>query len=172
MYVTNGMTRIYMGWQGRLALNLRLAEGFPTAFFCPAICLLLSASTFYQSNMNLHNLLCISFFLSVVLGDTTTTASPTWVWVTGTDANGNLATTQSKYTQSFASFYSSVAGPSQGSIGLYSISGSVGHIRTYSMADVTATNAAGPVHAPFQIRRLCLTNMGLLTLALLGVLLL
>ena len=35
---------------------------------------------------------------------TTTSISTTLVWVTGTDASGNLATTQSPYYQSFISF--------------------------------------------------------------------
>ncbi|RCK59333.1 Protein KRE1 [Candida viswanathii] len=68
---------------------------------------------------------------------TTTSVSTTFVWVTGTDASGNLATTQSPYYQSFESFWTEVASPSSGSIGIGTISGSVGGIREYSQTTVS-----------------------------------
>ncbi|EER35979.1 predicted protein [Candida tropicalis MYA-3404] len=68
---------------------------------------------------------------------TTTSISTTLVWVTGTDASGNLATTQSPYYQSFISFWTEVASPSSASIGLGSISGTVGKIRSYSQTTIS-----------------------------------
>ncbi|EGW34290.1 uncharacterized protein SPAPADRAFT_59707 [Spathaspora passalidarum NRRL Y-27907] len=79
--------------------------------------------------------ICISLVLAA--DAPTTTASPTLVWVTGTDANGILRTTQSPYTQQFSTFFTSVAAPSSGVIGLGTISGSVGEVRTYDIVTIT-----------------------------------
>lgn len=68
---------------------------------------------------------------------TTTSISTTLVWVTGTDSAGNLVTTESPYYQSFISFWTEVASPSSGSIGLGSISGTVGGIREYSQTTIS-----------------------------------
>ncbi|RLV95509.1 Protein KRE1 [Spathaspora sp. JA1] len=84
--------------------------------------------------------LCISL---VIAADPPTTTSVTLVWVTGTDAAGNLVTTQSIFSQSFQTFFTQVATPSSGAIGLGSLSGSVGDIKTYDL--VTITHAAGGV---------------------------
>lgn len=88
------------------------------------------------------------FFLSLLVWitlcyaeDPTETVSPTLVWVTGTDAAGNLATTQSKYQQEFSTLYGSVPPVPSGQIGMGSLSGVVGEKRTYST--VTISNDAG-----------------------------
>lgn len=74
--------------------------------------------------------------LLLVLADKTTT-SKTLVWHTGTNLAGVLTTTQSPYTQTFTSLYSETAQPSSGNIGLGSLSGKVGQIRTYERVTVS-----------------------------------
>lgn len=65
--------------------------------------------------------------------------SDTTVWVTIT-TNGVLATVKTIYSQSFMSTFTTVtASASSGEIGLGSLSGSVGDVRTYS--ETTVTNA-------------------------------
>lgn len=68
---------------------------------------------------------------TTILSTSTQIISPTLVWVTGTDAAGVTQTTQSAYTETFPSFYTSVAVPPVGSIGLGSISGTIGTLRRY-----------------------------------------
>ncbi|OBA19440.1 hypothetical protein METBIDRAFT_214055 [Metschnikowia bicuspidata var. bicuspidata NRRL YB-4993] len=70
----------------------------------------------------------------------TTAATTTLVWVTGTNSNGVTVTTQSAYTQQFTSFYTSVALPSSGSIGIGTESGTVGVIRTYSYTTINGAD--------------------------------
>ena len=92
--------------------------------------------------MNVNSVIYILFlFASTILAadKTSSSVSPTLVWVTGTDANGKLATTQSIYYQSFMSTYTTAETPSSGSIGLGSISG-MGEIRTYSMTTISQGN--------------------------------
>lgn len=67
--------------------------------------------------------------------------SPTLIWVTGTDEQGVLQTTQSPYHQSFAIHSLVAADVPSGAIGLGSLSGTVGHIRTYDQATVSVANA-------------------------------
>ncbi|KAI5948891.1 hypothetical protein KGF57_005084 [Candida theae] len=77
---------------------------------------------------------------------TTSSQSKTSVWVTGTDANGITRTTQSVYYQSFKSAYTeAIETPSSGSAGLGSLSGSVGHLRTYDMTTISSGGAAAAV---------------------------
>ncbi|QBM90689.1 Killer toxin-resistance protein 1 [Metschnikowia aff. pulcherrima] len=73
------------------------------------------------------------------------TVLPTLVWVTGTDQNGVTQTTQSAYTQAFTSFYVSVVSPSSGNVGVGSITGTVGAVRTYTQSTVNGAmgNHAG-----------------------------
>lgn len=59
-----------------------------------------------------------------------TSQSPTLIWVT-TTSRGNAATIQVTFTQSFTSFYTTVETPPAGSVGLGTIRGTVGNIRTY-----------------------------------------
>lgn len=69
---------------------------------------------------------------------TTSTVKPTSVWVTGTDANGVLKTTQSRFEQTqFVVETSTTAVPS-GAIGLGSVSGTVGQVRSYEQVTVSA----------------------------------
>jgi len=68
---------------------------------------------------------------SSTITTTTISHSPTLIWVTGTNSEGVTKTTESIYTQKFSSFYSTVAVPPSGSIGLGTISGTVGTVRTY-----------------------------------------
>lgn len=64
--------------------------------------------------------------------------SKTVVWATGTDSQGNLATTKSYYTQTFSIYYSSATGTvSSGSVGLGSLSGKVGQIREYTSSTIS-----------------------------------
>lgn len=94
--------------------------------------------------MNVNSVIYYILFLfasTILAADkTSSSVSPTLVWVTGTDANGKLATTQSTYYQSFMSTYTTAETPSSGSIGLGSISGTVGEIRTYSMTTISQGN--------------------------------
>lgn len=76
----------------------------------------------------------------MVQAATTTSVSKTLVWATGTDADGNLATTQSPYTQTFTSFFSELESPSSGNIGLGSLSGKVGQIRSYEHTTISQEN--------------------------------
>jgi hypothetical protein len=66
-------------------------------------------------------------------------ASPTSVWVTATLANGALTTTLSEYVQSFPTFYSTIASPKSGSIGMGTITGQVGVVKPIEY--VTLTNS-------------------------------
>ncbi|KAK9463577.1 uncharacterized protein V1516DRAFT_40857 [Lipomyces oligophaga] len=66
---------------------------------------------------------------------TTATPDPTYVWITIT-TNGVLITTSTPYVQEFSSMYTSLATLSTGSIGLGTISGTVGSVRA---ASVTTT---------------------------------
>lgn len=75
---------------------------------------------------------------STIISTSTQVISPTLVWVTGTDAAGVTQTTQSAYTESFPSFYTSVAVPPSGSIGLGTISGTIGTLRKYPSLTVKA----------------------------------
>lgn len=93
------------------------------------------------------------------------------VWVTGTNSNGVTLTTESTYYQTFASFYSVLASPSSGSIGLGTISGSVGEIRTYSIATVTATNNANNLKIPGDNQTGVLAKLWVAVVASLGVML-
>ncbi|CAH2353213.1 predicted GPI-anchored protein 1 [[Candida] railenensis] len=78
-------------------------------------------------------------------GDTTTakTTSATTVWITIT-TNGALATVKSTYHQSFVETYTSAtSSAAAGTIGMGSISGSVGGVRTY--AHTTVSGGAGDI---------------------------
>ena len=74
--------------------------------------------------------------------DDPTTTLKTMVWATGTNEAGVTTVTQSAYTQEFSSMYDEVAEPSSGQIGLGSISGNVGDIRSYEHTTVTQQNSA------------------------------
>ncbi|KAI5969653.1 hypothetical protein CANMA_001316 [Candida margitis] len=77
---------------------------------------------------------------------TSTTASQTKtsVWVTGTDASGITRTTQSVYYQSFKSAYTEAEETyTSGSVGLGTISGSVGNIRHYDRTTISEAGAVG-----------------------------
>lgn len=83
-------------------------------------------------------------------GDTTTakSTSATIVWVTVT-TNGALATVKSTYLQSFVETYTAAtASASAGTVGMGSISGSVGGVRTYEHTTITggAGNIEGSVY--------------------------
>ncbi|WEJ94071.1 killer toxin resistant protein [Yamadazyma tenuis] len=80
-----------------------------------------------------------------VHADATTTTN-TLVWATGT-ISGKLTTYQSIYRQKFTSMYEEVSSPVSGSMGLGSLSGQVGQIRTYDQTTITATNGASPGRA-------------------------
>ncbi|CCH41771.1 putative secreted protein [Wickerhamomyces ciferrii] len=66
---------------------------------------------------------------------------PTLVWATGYDENGELRTTQSTYTQTFAKFWTKVSDVPAGSIGLGSITGTVGTVRVYPSTTVSNIRA-------------------------------
>lgn len=100
--------------------------------------------------MRINGLLFLVSLFSVVLGlaqqngggQTTSSASATTVWVTVT-TNGRLATVKSLYKQSFIQTYGSadVLAPPSGAVGLGSITGSVGGIRSYDQTTVSNSNA-------------------------------
>lgn len=86
--------------------------------------------------------LALIMMLSIASAATTTSATPTSVWVTGTDSNGITRTTLSEYYQSFLSYPTTAASVPEGSVGLGSISGISGtlaSIRTYDMVTVSST---------------------------------
>lgn len=125
---------------------------------------------------------CICYLFVFVLGDssslsssststTTTKVSTTLVWVTGTDSAGHTRTTQSAYTQTFSDFYGLLASPSIGSIGIGSLSGSVGEIRTYSTYEVTHSNGATLLESPLNYQTWTFAKVGIIIVAFLGVLL-
>lgn len=68
---------------------------------------------------------------------TTSSKSQTLIWVTDTDSAGVTVTTQSPYFQTFTSMYDQIASYSSGSIGLGSLEGSVGGIRTYERVTIS-----------------------------------
>lgn len=70
----------------------------------------------------------------------------TLIWVTITRSDGALATVETPYSQSFATFYSEVATVPSGSIGIGSISGTVGEIRTYLQTTINAAPKLGVLH--------------------------
>lgn len=80
--------------------------------------------------------------IAVVYAASSSLATPTLVWATGTDSNGVLQTTQSEYTQTFTLFFDDVVTPESGAIGLGSISGQVGEIRTYDRQTISRQNGA------------------------------
>ena len=95
----------------------------------------------------------ILVFLQVVMGatvsvsssSTSTTSSkssvePTLVWVTGT-TNGKLSVTQSPYTQKFPKMFSTTADAKSGGVGMGTLSGTVGDIRTYTKVTVSEGGA-------------------------------
>lgn len=75
--------------------------------------------------------------------DSKTKKTTTWVWVT-TTIGGQLATISTAYFQKFISTHSSEDAKSvaSGEIGLGSLSGSVGGIKTYSQTTITNANIA------------------------------
>ncbi|CUM65276.1 uncharacterized protein PRCAT00002909001 [Priceomyces carsonii] len=83
--------------------------------------------------------LALIMMLSIASAATTTSATPTSVWVTGTDSNGITRTTLSEYYQSFLSYPTTAASVPEGSVGLGSISGTLASIRTYDMVTVSST---------------------------------
>lgn len=111
--------------------------------------------------MNFFKLiLCIASYLALAfaLADqddgnaaktTATTTSATYVWIT-TTVGGQLATISVPYSQSFMSTYSTANSDAveSGSVGLGSISGSLGGIRSYSQTTITNSNDA-PSHFNF-----------------------
>jgi hypothetical protein len=54
-----------------------------------------------------------------------------------TYSDGGIATVQTTYSQKFTSFYSTVETPPSGSVGLGTISGSVGVVRTNNYVTVS-----------------------------------
>ncbi|CAK7893245.1 predicted GPI-anchored protein 1 [[Candida] anglica] len=77
----------------------------------------------------------------------TTSVEPTMVWVTGTDSLGILRTTQATYSQLFQSLWTSTTTVPAGSVGMGSISGTVGKVRTYSKTTESA-NGGLPLSPP------------------------
>ncbi|ODV73556.1 KRE1 domain-containing protein CYBJADRAFT_86317 [Cyberlindnera jadinii NRRL Y-1542] len=70
--------------------------------------------------------------------DSVLTQSPTYIWATGTDAAGVLQTTQSAYSQQFTRRWSTVASVPTGTIGLGTLEGTIGTVRTYPKVTVTS----------------------------------
>ncbi|GME69428.1 unnamed protein product [[Candida] boidinii] len=68
-----------------------------------------------------------------ITSSSTETPDPTSVWVTGT-ISGKTETYQTTYSQSFYSLWTTVATPSTGTIGLGTLKGTVGTVRTYRYA--------------------------------------
>lgn len=79
---------------------------------------------------------------TITEGDTTYTTklSPIIVWITVT-TNGALATISTTFIQRFSSQYSTIAQPSSGSIGLGTISGKIGVVKTEYQTTIKYNNA-------------------------------
>lgn len=78
--------------------------------------------------------------MSVWADEDTSTTSVTTAWVTLT-VNGKLTTAPTAYSQSFYSI-TTTESPSKGLIGLGTISGEVGGVRSYTEVTVSANDAA------------------------------
>lgn len=79
---------------------------------------------------------------TITEGDTTYTTklSPIIVWITVT-TNGALTTISTTFIQRFSSQYSTIAQPSSGSIGLGTISGKIGVVKTEYQTTIKYNNA-------------------------------
>ncbi|CCE86427.1 Piso0_004916 [Millerozyma farinosa CBS 7064] len=85
-------------------------------------------------------LLVVALVMSVWAAEDTSTTSVTTAWITLT-SNGKLTTAPTAYSQSFHSV-TTTESPSKGSIGLGTISGNIGGVRSYTEVTVSANNAA------------------------------
>ncbi|SCU84310.1 LAME_0C08988g1_1 [Lachancea meyersii CBS 8951] len=90
--------------------------------------------------------LSIESFITLTEGSTTytTTRAPTWVWVTYTTA-GRTITSSTTFVQRYTSTYSVIAEPSSGSIGMGSLTGDVGQVKSAGV--VTVSNGAADMAA-------------------------
>lgn len=80
----------------------------------------------------------------IVAADKTTKASSTTIWIT-TTVKGERTTMQTAYKQSFKKTYSTAADEGDvksGGIGLGSLSGNIGDVRSYEHTTVGQTNGA------------------------------
>ncbi|KAK9471541.1 uncharacterized protein V1510DRAFT_419565 [Dipodascopsis tothii] len=79
---------------------------------------------------------------------TPTTTAVTTVWATFTNAQGLLTTALVTYSQSYYSLYSSFKDPASGSVGLGTISGTVGSVRVYTTvvaSDSSSSRSSNPI---------------------------
>ncbi|SCV00682.1 LAMI_0G06634g1_1 [Lachancea mirantina] len=82
--------------------------------------------------------LSVASFVTITEGTTTytTTRGPTVIWVTLT-RSGQVLTVSTTFAQRFASQFSTTAQPSSGSIGLGTISGEVGYVKSTQYLTIT-----------------------------------
>lgn len=86
------------------------------------------------------------FFMALVTmiaaktSSSSTTRAQTTVWRTGTNSEGSTVTTQAIFTPSFMSVYNSEDAETvpAGSVGLGSLTGEVGKIRSYTRTTITS----------------------------------
>lgn len=90
--------------------------------------------------MHLFSLFIILMRMLAANGAKTT--SVTLVWATGTNADGVLTTTQSAFSQTFMEIHTTAAPVPSGTIGLGSISGEVGTVRSYARASISSSGSA------------------------------
>lgn len=91
--------------------------------------------------MHLFSLFIILMRMLAANGAKTT--SVTLVWATGTNADGVLTTTQSAFSQTFMDIHTTAAPVPSGTMGLGSISGEVGNVRSYARASVSSSGSVG-----------------------------
>lgn len=98
---------------------------------------------FFHSLLALFSVISLAFGLAKQDdgGATTTSKVVTTVWVTLT-SNGKLTTASSLYSQTFTIYHTTAtADAASGSMGLGSIQGSVGGVRTYDQTTITSNGA-------------------------------
>ncbi|ODV79571.1 uncharacterized protein CANTADRAFT_5306 [Suhomyces tanzawaensis NRRL Y-17324] len=102
----------------------------------------------FYTIFNLFALLAMCLAQKRADDDKPTTTSQTSVYVTVT-VNGKATVVQTVYSQTFISTYESATGavPS-GAVGMGSLSGSVGGVRSYSQTTVGQANAAAGLWRP------------------------
>lgn len=94
----------------------------------------------------------ISLLTLIAAADKTTKASSTTIWIT-TTVGGKKTTMQTVFSQSFMSTYTSAdeGDVQSGNIGLGSISGTVGDVRSYTKTTIGTSNAAVGLFKPENI---------------------
>ncbi|ODV60768.1 KRE1 domain-containing protein ASCRUDRAFT_35464, partial [Ascoidea rubescens DSM 1968] len=87
-----------------------------------------------------------------------TSKTSTLIWVTVTYSDGGVATIQTTYSQKFSSQYTAVASPQAGSVGMGTLSGSIGTVKDPLTITVSTTNAANNLYQRIGINSICISG--------------